>query len=717
MSDAMPDPMPLDMPTGDPAAVDDVARDVDGAAYRLAALADELSGPAGSAPGWLGADATAAVDQLVRVTDIARAAAGALGSATGRLRTHGDLLRDTRREVAALREEQAEDHRLAWQRLSGIDDPRLAVMTGSSAWIGVVDDFRAAEARRRRRHTVLLEELAVDAAATARALADACRPVGGTGRPGDDGRVLAHLAAELPGWGDPELARRGRALADALMGRLMPEERAQLAQDARPMAGHPAFATAFLREAGAEEFGLLLDVLGNEPDGPHHPLAAVLAAALGAAVPTGRPGDRVAAVLGTTYVRPGDRYAATARVGGMAAVLSAGRRSPGGGPRMETVGEWARQLLLRERAQDLSVGLASPAASWREDAHDPVQLAIGILAGGGESAHASALLGDERVWGRLLDRFWADGGAALGDLVTEAARDTAPGGDRAVRLGLETIGSGLAEGDPSHRTVNRDVVEAVSPALAEAVAAHVQVAAGALAGTATEGGAGGVDLLRGLGYLTVDRQAAATVDRALVEWAGAQSYDLTGSSRAEPLPAVAVPAAFLAVQEYGQRLTYALDGFELQEEAQSREAWWNLTAGLLLEGVSYLPVKPVAFVADVVGAYGPVLLDMDGTFEQEPDRGLRYSAGTAGANALAALPPDLSARADAVQAQSEASYRRAGERLGVPVAPTSPEKDWVGPAVELATGGLADGAADELVDRGRREGTPVLSGAFPPGRR
>ncbi len=292
MSDAMPDPMPLDMPTGDPAAVDDVARDVDGAAYRLAALADELSGPAGSAPGWLGADATAAVDQLVRVTDIARAAAGALGSATGRLRTHGDLLRDTRREVAALREEQAEDHRLAWQRLSGIDDPRLAVMTGSSAWIGVVDDFRAAEARRRRRHTVLLEELAVDAAATARALADACRPVGGTGRPGDDGRVLAHLAAELPGWGDPELARRGRALADALMGRLMPEERAQLAQDARPMAGHPAFATAFLREAGAEEFGLLLDVLGNEPDGPHHPLAAVLAAALGAAVPTGRPGDR-----------------------------------------------------------------------------------------------------------------------------------------------------------------------------------------------------------------------------------------------------------------------------------------------------------------------------------------------------------------------------------------------------------------------------------------
>jgi hypothetical protein len=265
--------------------------------------------------------------------------------------------------------------------------------------------------------------------------------------------------------------------------------------------------------------------------------------------------------------------------------------------------------------------------------------------------------------------------------------------------------------------VDRDVVAAVSPALGGAVAVHVGVAADALASVASEGGGedtGGV--LKGLGYVTVDRQAAAVVERALTDWAEAQPHDLAGSSRAEPLAAVAVPAAFLAVQEHGQRLTYALDGFELQEEARSREAWWNLTAGLLLEGISYLPVKPVAIVADVVGAYAPVLLDMDGTFEQGPDRGLRYSADVAGANALVTLPPELSARADAVQAQSEASYRRAAGRLGAPVAPTSSEKDWVGPALDLVGGGPADVATDDL-DRARPRGTLSPFGVLLPGRR
>lgn len=718
MSVELPDKLPLDMPPGDPTAVDEVERDLGGAAFRLSEIADVLAWPAASAPGWLGADAVAAETQVVRLGEIVREAAITVRGASRRLSMHGDLLRDTRREVAALREEQDEDFRVAWQRLGGIEDPRLAVMTGSSAWVGVVADVEASEARRRRRHTLLLEELADDAAATARTLADACRPVGGTGRAGDDARVLAYLAAELPGWGDPELAHRGRALADALLGPLTPDERAQLTAEAVDLAAHPAFATALIRGVGAEAFGLLLDSLGQEPDGPDHPLAGVLAAALGAALPSGRPRDGVAAVLGATYIRPGDRYSASGRAAGMAAVLSAGARSPAGGPRMETVGAWARQLLLREQAQDMPTGLPSPAMPWREDARDPVRLAVGILAQGGDPAAASALLGDDRVWEALLDRYWGDGGTALGDLVAEASRDVGPAGDRAVRLGLRTIGGGLVEGDPSDWTVDRDVLAAVSPALGDAVAAHVGVAADALASVASEGGGEDTgDVLKGLGYVTVDRQAAVVVERALTEWAGAQPHGLAGSSRAEPLPAVAVPAAFLAVQEHGQRLTYALDGFELQEEAQSREAWWNLTAGLLLEGISYLPFKPVAIVADVVGAYAPVLLDMDGTFEQGPDRGSRYSADVAGANALAALPPELSARADAVQAQSEASYRRAEGRLGAPAAPTSPEKDWVGPALDLVGGGLADVGRDELAGRARREGTLSPFNGLLPGRR
>ena len=149
----MPEPAPSTCRPGTRTAVDDLGHDVGGAADRLAALADDLSGPAAAAPGWLGADAAAAAAQLTRVAGIARAAGEALRSATGRLRTHGDLLRDTRRAVAGLREEQDEDFRAAWQRLGAIEDPRLAVMTGSPAWGGVVAEVEAAEARRRRRHT------------------------------------------------------------------------------------------------------------------------------------------------------------------------------------------------------------------------------------------------------------------------------------------------------------------------------------------------------------------------------------------------------------------------------------------------------------------------------------------------------------------------------------------------------------------------------------
>ena len=85
-------------------------------------------------------------------------------------------------------------------------------MTGGPDVRAIVDGGRG---RRRRAGggdtTVLLEELADDAAATARVLADACVAIGGRGAPGRREPVVAYLAAELPGWGDLELARRGPA--------------------------------------------------------------------------------------------------------------------------------------------------------------------------------------------------------------------------------------------------------------------------------------------------------------------------------------------------------------------------------------------------------------------------------------------------------------------------------------------------------------------------
>lgn len=201
MSVGMPEPAPLDMPSGDPAAVDDLVRDVAGAAYRLAGLAGQLAGSAAAAPGWLGADAVAAETELARVAEITRGSAEAVLTAAGRLSTHGGLLRDTRREVTALRAEQDEDFRIAWQRLGEIEDPRLAVMTGSSAWVGVVAELEAAESRRRRRHALVLEELADDASATVRELADACRSVAVPGGQATGGVSWRTWARRCPGGG------------------------------------------------------------------------------------------------------------------------------------------------------------------------------------------------------------------------------------------------------------------------------------------------------------------------------------------------------------------------------------------------------------------------------------------------------------------------------------------------------------------------------------
>ncbi|MFD2090151.1 serine/threonine-protein kinase [Blastococcus deserti] len=714
MTAFLPEPVPLEMPPGDPAAVDEVESDVGGAAFWFDVLADELSAPAASAPGWLGDDAGAAAGQVVRIAAIVGECATAARTASRRLSAHGDLLRETRRGVAALRVEQEEDRRAAWGRLHALGDLATAMRTGAPEAVSVVEDFAAAEAARRRRHGALLEELADDAAATARVLADAAGPVGGTGRPGDTGRVLAHLAAELPGWGTPEMARRGRALADALVGTpLRPEEREELAAEAAAYAGDAHFATALLRELGETGVALLLALLGQDPDGPDNPIAGLLASALGAAVPREGRRDAVSAVLDATYVRADDRLGAHDTAAGMAAVLVAGAGSHG--PRMATVVEWARQLLVREHVQKQPTGMTVAAWGRPGEGGDPVAVAVGTLARGGDPEAAAALLADREVWDALLLRSWGDDGGPLGDLVAEAGRDDGPAGDRAVRLGLESIGAGLAEGDPSGWTVDRDTVAAVSPALGQAAAAHVQVITGAL--TSVGAGGGGdrtVDQLRGLGYLTVDRGAAAVVETALRDWSLARPLDLAGTSPDTPHAAVSVPSAYHAVQDYGQRLTYALDGFELEEEAEDKEALWNWTAGLALELLSYAPVAPLAVAADVVGAYGPILLDVDGTFDQEADRGLRFDAAGAARDALAMLPPDRAAQAHAVEAQAEAAFGRTAHALGSPAAPRSPEEDWAGATRDLITGGLADKATEEVIGNAERR-RPF--GGLLPGRR
>src|SRR4051812_6973481 len=122
---------------------------------------------------------------------------------------------------------------------------------------------------------------------------------------------------------------------------MRPEERVAFAAEAAAYARSPAFAGALVRGLGEAGVGQLFVLLGQDPEGPDNPLAALLASALGAAVPGEGEHDGVAAVLSATYVRADDRYGPSdTAAAGMAAVLSAGIRPAGGGPRMATVAEW-----------------------------------------------------------------------------------------------------------------------------------------------------------------------------------------------------------------------------------------------------------------------------------------------------------------------------------------------------------------------------------------
>jgi hypothetical protein len=332
---------------------------------------------------------------------------------------------------------------------------------------------------------------------------------------------------------------------------------------------------------------------------------------------------------------------------------------------------------------------------------DPTALAVGVLAGRSDVAVSTALLADPRIWEALLSRLWGDAGAAVGEIVFQAGAEPGGAGDHAVRTGLEVVGAGLAADDPSEWTVNRDTVAAIAPALGAAVAAHVSVAVEALqVGIDGRLTGGRTDVLRGLGYLTLDRAAAAAVEQALHGWALVQPDGLDGTGTLAPLPAIAVPSAYLAVQQFGQRLAHELNGLEARETAENRKEWWNLTVGLYTQLIpGYLGIA-----AGVLEGALAIQLDMDGTWETGPDRGLVFDREDAAAAALAQLPPDRAADAGAVVGQAAAAFDRTARALGSPRPPTSPPADLAEPLL----GGLMDL---------QRERERARGGPWPDGRR
>jgi len=669
----MPDPIPLEMPPGDADAITDLARDIQAAGRCLASVDVRLSGPATVTAGWLGDDARAAAAQVMALGRLVRADYDAVTPAADRLLAHGEHLHETRSRIAAMRRAQDEQFRHAWGRWYALPDLQAQLMTGGAGVRAIVHEVERGEAARLRLHTALLEDVEDDAAATARLLAESCAAVGGRGHRGDANRVTAHLAAELPGWGDRELIHRGRALAERLAesGQVL-QEGNSLARSAAPFAVCPAFATAFLSTLGPVGVTWLLRFLGENRFGSRSAMARLLAAAFGSAAPSGTAGDPVDAVVGAEYVSadPADGDADTLAAG-LATLLAAGMTLPSGGARVPTVAEWTRQILVREQALAAPTGRRQVAGA--PELSDPAALAIGIVAGRADPAIAAALLADTRVWDALLTRAWDDGGVTMARIIGLAASQPGDAGAHAVRAGLEVIGKGLVEGDPADWAVARNTVAAISPALGAAVAAQFPAVAGALGAWTDVTPAGSRKaVLRGLGYLVLDPEGADAVESALHEWAAVHSGDQGAQEGRASFPVTDVPAAYLAAKEYGLRLAHALDADELRARAQAEEFFWDST-------VAQLPnlMGPTSSTLAGVGVEALALVwDFDGTWDDQPDTGRVYDPADAAAQAVLQLGPADMTDADAVVARARATFSRTEQLLGEPEAPLSPQKDY-----------------------------------------
>jgi hypothetical protein len=501
----------------------------------------------------------------------------------------------------------------------------------------------------------------------------------------------------LSGWGEAELAHRGAALAGELGGLIAPEEREALARAAIAYAHLPGFADALLAglgEAGVR--GLLIDLGGGALPLPSA-LAAVLASALGAASPSGGAVDPVGDVLGAVYVDPHGAADEDVVALGMGSVIAAGLAGRSTGPGPQVVLAWGQQLVAREVAQsaDLHGGRAVDRANVVSDVLDPVdplQLVAESLARSADAGYAAALLAERSSWDRFLARQWDDGAVAFAALVDRAGADGGHAGRAAAEAGLAALAAGLEDNEPDGWTVDRVTAAAVSPALGRAVAAHVDVVVDALwVGVDGSRCFDTPDTLHGLALLTVDRGAAAAVAGALYGWTQAQLADGGGSDPAALYSAVAVPSAYLAVQDHGQRLSYVLDTFAAQAAAQQRARNWNLSIGLIPD---VLPGH-VGTIAGVVERIAAALLRTDGTWVDPDDGGLVFDPATAIVEALAVIPEERMSEAPEIAAQVQAAFVRTAAALGEPVPVLSPPRDLSDPMED---------AVSDFAGRRRRRG-------------
>jgi hypothetical protein len=341
-------------------------------------------------------------------------------------------------------------------------------------------------------------------------------------------------------------------------------------------------------------------------------------------------------------------------------------------------------MLDRERVQgqgftgSRAVDRAAPVGE-AHDPSDPMEVVLERLSRDDDASFAATFLAERSAWDVLLSRPWDDDAAGLGVLVHHAGTADGPVGGDAARSGLEALGAELDDGDPDGWTVDRRTAAAVAEALGGAVAGHIAPVAGALERAADgEIGPRDGDVLRGLGYLAVDEGATRAVQAGLHDWArGLPSAPGAGG----PAQVALVEGAFVAAREYGQRLAYALHGFEQQAAAELKERRWEAVTTILT-----LPVAPARRLGRILGSdpfdaaldYAAMFVDCDGAWDNGVDDGRRFGRGDAVRAVLRSLPHD-GKETEMLATRAVVSYDGTTEALGRPLPPTPPVRDYVGP--------------------------------------
>lgn len=622
----MPVPVELPLPAGRPAELASLISVLAGAAFHAGVLDAHLSGPAASAPGWLGADSSAAAEQVGRTAALTRQVSDALTSAWHRLDAHRQMLCTVGGLVRVLWAAQDEDFIEAYARLAALQQQYGPDVVYGQAWSAVIADVTARERARAREHAGLLDEVTQDAADAARILIGACRELGGLGAPEDGGRVLAFLACQLPGWGAPELAelaRQGSDVGAELRG-ASPDDLVTVLQAHASILAVPAFAASVVEALGPQALSRFVAWAGIAA---HRDVLPILVGTLmGAADSVADRDTRIRATLEAPLLSVDDAVTAVG-VGRIAAApgFTAGYRA-----------EMVTRLAAAERAR----------ATLRRDellaapAEDPLEEAMsGLATTAGASDAAAAVLADPTIWPGLLTRDWTNGTAGLSQLLRTAAGGV-QGGDVAV-VTLEAIGAATQGLSGRTDVGSGTVVFSIGPAVADVAVAHLDRVTGPV--IAAEGAPGvarepfddtTLRQLTGLGVITRNLGARNTLIQGLIH---RMQAGLPDPAPGQPAPEAYATGGLFAAMAFGERENIRQGLYSAVERADADSTAWSAFSTAL----SFLPVAgALSHLRDAVTTsmsfVGPGGVPMEAFFAQ-PQTGA-FQASFA---AVAATVPGL----------------------------------------------------------------------------